>query len=128
MYNILQQRVNIPDEILTQINETRTNVGSLLKQLNLIPLSNNSVAIQNSKIEVLLNYFYDKTSTWNILNIFIQDIQNKTKLLKESIEKLYSKKNSNEIYVQRNIEKIKENWEMLNKCVIERTGLDSLLI
>lgn len=43
-----------------------------------------------------------------------------------SIEKLKSKKNDS--FVQRNIEKIEETWEMLNKCVIERTGLVILLI
>ncbi|XP_026807467.1 dystrophin-like [Rhopalosiphum maidis] len=96
-----QQNVNVPVEVLSQINETRTNLGSLLKQLNLIPLSNNSVALQNSKIE---------------------DIQSKTEVLKKSIEKLNSKNNNDEVFVKRNIEKMQETWELLNKCVIERTG------
>lgn len=30
--------------------------------------------------------------------------------------------------MQRNIEKMQDTWEMLNKCVIERTGLDILLM
>ncbi|XP_050057098.1 dystrophin, isoforms A/C/F/G/H isoform X3 [Aphis gossypii] len=96
-----QQNVNVPVEVLSDINETRKNLGSLLKQLNLIPLSNNSVALQNSKIE---------------------DIQSKTEVLKKSIEKLSSKNTNDEVFVQRNIEKMQETWELLNKCVIERTG------
>ncbi|VVC26815.1 Hypothetical protein CINCED_3A012694 [Cinara cedri] len=96
-----QQNINVSEEVVSQINKTRTNLGVLLKQLNLIPLSNNSVSLQNSKIE---------------------DIQNKTKTLKTSIESLSSKNSTNEIFVQRNIEKMQDTWEMLNKCVIERTG------
>ncbi|XP_022178731.1 dystrophin, isoforms A/C/F/G/H-like isoform X1 [Myzus persicae] len=96
-----QQNINVPVEILSQIDETRTNLGSLLKQLNLIPLSNYSVALQNSKIE---------------------DIKSKTEVLKRSIEKLSSKNINDEVFVQRNIEKMRETWEMLNKCVIERSG------
>jgi len=96
-----QQNVNVSEEVLSQINEIRTNLGSLLKELNLIPLSNNSVALQQSKIE---------------------DIQNKTKVLEASIGKLNSKSTNDEIFVQRNIKNIQETWEMLNKCVIERTG------
>ncbi|XP_025206146.1 dystrophin, isoforms A/C/F/G/H-like [Melanaphis sacchari] len=96
-----QENVNVPVEVLSQIEETRKNLSSLLKQLNLIPLSNNSVALQSSKIK---------------------DIQSKTEVLKKSIENLSSKNTNDEIFVQRNIEKMQETWELLNKCVIERTG------
>lgn len=53
-----------------------------------------------------------------------KDIQSKTEVLKKSIEKLSSKNTNDEVFVQRNIEKMQETWELLNKCVIERTGLD----
>ncbi|XP_050442847.1 dystrophin-like isoform X2 [Adelges cooleyi] len=96
-----EQKINVSDEILTQINDTRNIIGSLLKQLNQIPLSNNTVAIQASEIK---------------------EFQNKTESIKVTIDNINSKNINNDSFVERNMKKIGDNWELLNKCLIERSG------
>lgn len=49
-------------------------------------------------------------------------------MLKASIDNLNSKITNDEIFIQQKIKNIQETWEILDKCVIERTGLDILLI